>query len=374
MKLHAELTFLLGIAAGSTLDTAEAAYSAAWPLISHAAIFTLAAACSLLGICGGLAAASDLTWLVLLPLEVAYRLMAGLYHLHLRCLGGMWRLMRGKGAREAAVVAAGAARLRLGRRGAQGAGGAAVAGGAAAANTATVREGGAAAAAGVGSEGEAGVAAGQAAGRGLEGGPPAAAAAAAAAAGNGSEVEGGVAALQGCKKGGRRKATPGPKGAETGAAAAESEKACTGVAPGTPSSSILRPKVLAAAALWGNKAGGEGAPGTDEVTAEHVIVGVLLFTPLLALLPTTFAWYLLLSALRWGVVGVQAALLGAAAAAARNPVCAVLRRALRPAAYPGEAGWRVGVVLGPRGVVGIGGLGLKEGCRVCCCQLLRLSA
>ena len=98
--------------------------------------------------------------------------------------------------------------------------------------------------------------------------------------------------------------------------------------------------------LWGATDGaggagprGGGGAGDDgdggEVTLEHVIVGVLLFTPLLALLPTTLAWYLLAAALHAPALAARRALALAAGAAARNPAWALLRRAARPAACPG---------------------------------------
>ena len=230
IKLHAELTFLLGNAATAALDAAQAAYAAAWPHTWGLLVWSLVAACALLGLCGGLAAAAAAARAVLLPLEAAYRLAAGLYRLHLRCLGAMWRLMRGKGGPEAAV---GAARLQLLRRRRQ-------------------------------------------------------EAAAASRSGGGGGGGGGSAA---------------------------------------------------AAELWGNSGAGDSTGGAgDEVTAEHVIVGVLLFTPLLALLPTTAVWYLFACCLHFVPAAARGTLLAAAALAARNPACALLRRLLQPAAYPG-GGW-----------------------------------
>jgi hypothetical protein len=216
VKLHAELTFLLGTAANSAVDDSEAAYAAAWPHLGDALIWAIAIACGLLGLCGGLAAASDAVRIVLLPLELSYRLLAFAYRLHLRGLRAMWRLMRGAGGREAAAAAAGAARLRLLRR--------------------------------------------------------------------------------------RRAATSAAQAPALGS-------------------------------LWGNNA---EAGRDEEVTAEHVIVGVLLFTPLLALLPTTAAWYLLGSCLYLVPAAVCTVLRAGAALAERNLLCALVRRLLRPSAYPGE--------------------------------------
>ncbi len=243
VKLHAELTSLLGAVATAALEGSQAVYTALWPSVGGALVWVLVAAFGLLGLCGGLAAASDLIRVLLLPLQASYLAAAGLYRLHLRCLRAMWRLMRGEAKAEAAAAAAGAVRLRLLRR----------------------------------------------KGRKEAGGREAAAAAAGAAA--------------------------------AGAGGAE------------------------AASLWGNN---PRRDGDGEVTAEHVIVGVLLFTPLLALLPTTAAWYLLAALLHWAPAALRRALLGAAVLAARNPACAAARRALRPAAYPGERALGVGRAAGGR--------------------------
>jgi len=245
VKLHAELTFLLGVAATAAVDAAEAIYTHAWPGVAAACMRALVAACALLGLCGGLAAASDLIWALLMPLEAAHAILAATYRLHLRCMGAMWRLMRGRGGAEAAA-AVGAARLRSLR------------------------------------------------GRGV-----------------------------------RHAADPRAAAAEAGARQPQPAAAAATAATAEAAAAAPQP---AAAALWGNNARGAD---DSEVTAEHVIVGVLLFTPLLALLPTTAAWSLLTALLRWGAAAARGALLGAAALATRNPVCAVARRVVMPAAYPG---------------------------------------
>jgi hypothetical protein len=234
VKLHAELTYLLGVAATAAADMAESCYALAWPVLHGPLLRCVIAAFALLGLCGGLAAAADVVRLLLLPAEMVHAAAAGLYRLHLRSMGAMWRLMRGTGAADAAAAAEAAARLRLRRSRRQRRGGGGGGGG-----------------------------------------------------GGGNDAE----------------AAAAPGGGAVGAV------------------------------LWG------AAPEAErEVTAEHVIVGVLLFTPLLALLPTTCAWYLLASTLHWPLAAGRAALLAGAALAARNPARALARRALRPGAYPGEGG------------------------------------
>lgn len=49
-------------------------------------------------------------------------------------------------------------------------------------------------------------------------------------------------------------------------------------------------------------------PQDDEVTVEHLIVGILLFTPVVALLPTLGVWYLYVTLLHGAVVAARLAL------------------------------------------------------------------
>jgi hypothetical protein len=84
--------------------------------------------------------------------------------------------------------------------------------------------------------------------------------------------------------------------------------------------------------LWGNTDKGRA----DEVTVEHLIVGVLLFTPLLALLPTTAVWYAFLLLLHCGLAAVRVALYKLSWALQSNGVYCVVRRLLRPQLFPGS--------------------------------------
>jgi hypothetical protein len=81
------------------------------------------------------------------------------------------------------------------------------------------------------------------------------------------------------------------------------------------------------------------APKHDnEVTVEHLIVGVLLFTPLLALLPTTMVWYLAASAAHGAVVMFRLCLNALAYTCLHNPVYMLLRRSSSPQLFPSELG------------------------------------
>jgi hypothetical protein len=82
--------------------------------------------------------------------------------------------------------------------------------------------------------------------------------------------------------------------------------------------------------LWGNTDKGRA----DEVTVEHLIVGVLLFTPLLALLPTTAVWYAFLLLLHCWLASVRVVLYKLSWALQSNGVCCVVTRVLRPQLFP----------------------------------------
>ncbi len=73
----------------------------------------------------------------------------------------------------------------------------------------------------------------------------------------------------------------------------------------------------------------------QEVVAEPLIVGVLLFVPLLALLPTTLAWHTLVTCAHAAAVLVRMALLLAAALLRCNPLLLLGWRLARPMAFPG---------------------------------------
>lgn len=96
IKLHFELSLLLGSAAGSALDLTAAYYSAAWPCISRIALAAVAAAAALGGAVTGCMVAADALLLLLWPLAAVFVAAAALHKFQLRCLGATWRLIRGK--------------------------------------------------------------------------------------------------------------------------------------------------------------------------------------------------------------------------------------------------------------------------------------
>ena len=67
---------------------------------------------------------------------------------------------------------------------------------------------------------------------------------------------------------------------------------------------------------------------------EQLIVGVLLFTPLLLLLPTTLVFFCFASLLHSGYLCVQTVAVAAAAALRANPAYSIVHRLLDPAACP----------------------------------------
>jgi hypothetical protein len=96
IKLHLELSLLLGTAAGACLEAAAAFYHLAWPLLGPSALTATAAAAAVGGASWGCAAAADVLLVVLGPLVVVYVLTAHLQQLHLKCMSATWRLIRGK--------------------------------------------------------------------------------------------------------------------------------------------------------------------------------------------------------------------------------------------------------------------------------------
>ncbi len=68
---------------------------------------------------------------------------------------------------------------------------------------------------------------------------------------------------------------------------------------------------------------------------EHLIVGVLLFTPLLALFPTTAAWYLFTTTMHAMTVVVRLSISALGHTLLHNPLYMVFRRALAPRLFPG---------------------------------------
>jgi hypothetical protein len=72
----------------------------------------------------------------------------------------------------------------------------------------------------------------------------------------------------------------------------------------------------------------------DGLVLEQLIVGVLLFTPLLLLLPTTLVFFSFASLLHWGYLCVQVGVAATAAALRVNPTYSIVHRHWKPAAYP----------------------------------------
>jgi hypothetical protein len=96
IKLHFELSLLLGSAAGAALNAAAAFYTAAWPHIGHLALAAVTAAAALGGAVAGCMVAADVLLLLLWPLAAAFVAAASLHKFQLRCLAATWRLIRGK--------------------------------------------------------------------------------------------------------------------------------------------------------------------------------------------------------------------------------------------------------------------------------------
>lgn len=78
------------------------------------------------------------------------------------------------------------------------------------------------------------------------------------------------------------------------------------------------------------------APGMQDegFVMERLIVGVLLFVPLLALLPTTFVWYLTVSYLTTITLAARALLRLAASLLRTNLLIIITWRLLQPSDFP----------------------------------------
>lgn len=96
IKLHIELSLLLGTLAQSYLALTANFYTHTWTCLGPAALTAAAAAAAVGGASWGCAAAADVLLLLLAPLVGVYVAAAALYSLQLRCLAATWRLIRGK--------------------------------------------------------------------------------------------------------------------------------------------------------------------------------------------------------------------------------------------------------------------------------------
>lgn len=73
---------------------------------------------------------------------------------------------------------------------------------------------------------------------------------------------------------------------------------------------------------------------------EHLIVGILLFTPLVALVPTMVVWYLFLTILHGAVVATRLVLYLLVQAMQHNPLHIVVRRIVSANMFPGQSCWQ----------------------------------
>jgi len=96
IKLHLELSLLLGTAAETFLQWAVSFYTWSWPWLGPAALLAQAAAAATGGASRGCVAAADILLVLLWPLVVLFVLCAHVHRLQLRCLAATWRLIRGK--------------------------------------------------------------------------------------------------------------------------------------------------------------------------------------------------------------------------------------------------------------------------------------
>jgi hypothetical protein len=96
IKLHIELSILLGSLASSILQLSSSFYAATWLYLGPAVVTATAAAALLGGAAAGCAAAADALLLLSAPLVLMYCCSCWLQRLQLRSLKATWRLIRGK--------------------------------------------------------------------------------------------------------------------------------------------------------------------------------------------------------------------------------------------------------------------------------------
>jgi len=98
--------------------------------------------------------------------------------------------------------------------------------------------------------------------------------------------------------------------------------------------SMGKPPPGTAAAATGPRSVTKTGDAADALVLEQLIVGVLLFTPLLLLLPTTLVFFAFATLLHWSFVCVRTALAASAAVLRANPAYCIVHHLLCPAAYP----------------------------------------
>jgi hypothetical protein len=286
VKLHAELALLLGAALRALLSAAASLYgSELGAALLTCTAYAVALASASFGLSAGLAAAADAVGLVAWPVGLAYAALAALYSLQRRAIAVTWGLMRGAGTADV-VAAAQAVAARRRRRQRQ--------------RREREREHQQRRDAGLGPL------------------PP----------------------LPSIDNATPSTTTTTPTPAEAAAVLwARSQGGKDGVRGGggdgngsngaAPATNADIPSSAAAAA--------PAAASSDEVAAEHLIVGVLLFTPLIALLPTMAAFYAAAAVAHGATALLRLALLGLARQLVVNPLAyAAARRALTPRLFPGD--------------------------------------
>lgn len=121
-------------------------------------------------------------------------------------------------------------------------------------------------------------------------------------------------------------------GAGKRAGAGEAAASATGNGNGSVATAAT-----SAAAAAASSSSANGGVSSDEVAAEHLIVGVLLFTPLIALLPTTAAFYAAASLAHGATAFLRLLLIFLARQLVLNPLAyAAARRAVTPRLFPGD--------------------------------------
>jgi hypothetical protein len=218
VKLHLELSWMLGDLAQAVLGAVAAAYRSTWRLLGPAALTAQAAAAAVGGASWACAAAADLLLLLLAPLVGVYVGCAAAHRLQLKCLSLTWRLIRGR---------------------------------------------------------------------------------------------------QKVRRFGIRHVQQQQQQQQEGA----------GEAAGSSTASSAAGTSTAEAAAAGPR---------DEVSVDQLIVGVLLFTPLLGLLPTTAAWYLSVCALYGGLHTLRLLLVGVGSWMQLRPLHVLAARWSRPQLFPGQ--------------------------------------
>lgn len=100
------------------------------------------------------------------------------------------------------------------------------------------------------------------------------------------------------------------------------------VATASPSAAAVEAEAAGAAV--------QPPPASDEVSVEQLIVGVLLFTPLLGLFPTTVAWYLSMCCLHGALLLLRLLLVGLGRLLRLQALHLLLGRWTEPRRFPGQ--------------------------------------